>query len=100
MLIHSVYFWLRADADPAQAARFHEGLARLSRIPDVEAAHYGRPEVTAKRAVIDDSYTWALIVTFADVAAHDRYQDHADHHAFLEDFKETWDRVQVYDVRV
>jgi hypothetical protein len=100
MLIHSVYFWFKADADPALVARFEAGLQRLTAIPDIQAAHFGRPETTPKRPVIDDSYSWALIETFPDLAAHDRYQAHELHQQFLEEFSGTWQRVQVYDVRV
>ena len=100
MLIHSVYFWFKADADPAVVARFEEGLRRLTAIPDIETAHFGRPETTPKRSVIDDSYAWGLIETFADLAAHDRYQEHEIHEQFLREFSSSWERVQVYDVRV
>lgn len=100
MLIHSVYFWFKPDADPRVVAGFEEGLRRLTAIPDIQAAHFGRPEATPRRAVIDDSYGWALIVTFADLAAHDRYQAHELHEQFLNEFSSSWQRVQVYDVRV
>jgi hypothetical protein len=100
MLIHSVYFWFKADADPAVVARFQEGLRELTAIPDIEAAYFGRPETTPRRPVIDDSYAWALIEIFPDLAAHDRYQAHELHQRFLQEFSETWQKVQVYDVRV
>lgn len=100
MLIHSVYFWFKADADPAVVARFEGGLKRLCQIPDVQSGHYGRPATTPQRPVIDDSYAWALIATFADVAAHDRYQEHPVHHAFVDEFKATWESVRVYDAGV
>jgi hypothetical protein len=100
MLVHSVYFWLKPDAEPSLAGRFEAGLKRLTTIPDVRSAHYGRPEATPKRPVIDDSYSWALIAVFDDVAAHDRYQTHALHRDFVEEFRPIWERVQVYDVRV
>jgi hypothetical protein len=100
MLIHSVYFWFKPDADAALVGRFEQGLARLTTIPDIQTAYFGRPEKTPKRAVIDDSYAWALIETFADIEAHDRYQAHPIHEQFLEDFADSWQKVQVYDVRV
>jgi hypothetical protein len=100
MLIHSVYFWFKPDADPAVVARFEAGLRELTAIPDIQTAHFGRPEATPKRPVIDDSYAWALVETFADLAAHDRYQEHALHQQFLREFSGTWQKVQVYDVRV
>jgi hypothetical protein len=100
MLIHSVYFWFKPDADAAVVARFEEGLRRLTTIPDIQTVHFGRPETTPKRPVIDDSYAWALIETFEDLAAHDRYQAHDIHHQFLQEFSGAWQKVQVYDVRV
>jgi hypothetical protein len=100
MLIHSVYFWFKPDADPAVVARFEEGLRRLTAIPDIQTAHIGRPETTPRRPVIDDSYAWALIEIFPDLAAHDRYQVHEIHQRFLQEFSGSWQKVQVYDVRV
>jgi len=100
MLIHSVYFWFRPDADAGLVARFEAGLARLTTIPEIQTAYIGRPEVTPKRAVIDDTYAWALIETFADTEAHDRYQAHPIHQEFVSQFANSWGKVQVYDVRV
>jgi len=99
VLVHSVYFWFKPDAEPAVVAAFEAGLKRLTTIPDVMSAHFGRPETTPKRAVVDDSYAWALVAVFSDLAAHDRYQEHAIHLQFLREFSGSWQRVQVYDVR-
>jgi hypothetical protein len=99
MLIHSVYFWFKPSADPAIVGRFQAGLERLATIPDVKSVQIGRPEATPKRPVIDDSYAWALIATFDDIAGHDRYQDHPIHHEFVAEFGPVWQKVQVYDIR-
>jgi quinol monooxygenase YgiN len=99
MLVHSVYFWFKPDADLALVAAFDAGLKRLASIPGIVTAYIGRPETTPKRAVVDDSYAWALVEVFADLAAHDRYQDHPIHQEFLREFSGSWQRVQVYDVR-
>jgi hypothetical protein len=98
MLIHSVYFWFKSDADPALVARFEDGLTRLATIPDIQTAHFGRPEATPQRPVIDDTYAWALIDTFADIDAHERYQAHPIHQEFVSEFAPAWQKVQVYDV--
>ena len=42
----------------------------------------GKPAGT-DRAVVDNSYAVALLVEFADSSAHDVYQDHPDHKAFI-----------------
>jgi Stress responsive A/B Barrel Domain len=100
MLIHSVYFWFKSDADPKLVAEFAEGLRRLCTIPQIKQAHFGRPEQTPPRPVIDQSYAWGLVEHFESLADHDAYQDHPLHLEFLDRFKKTWERVQVYDVRV
>jgi len=100
MLIHSVYFWFKTDADPALVADFEQGLRRLCTIPQIKQAYIGPPEQTPPRPVIDQSYAWALIVHFDGLADHDAYQEHPLHVEFLERFEKTWARVQVYDARV
>ena len=99
MLIHSVYFWFKSDAEPTVVEAFGAGLQRLSSIPEVRQAYFGRPEATPERTVVDNSYAWALIAVFSDLAGHDRYQEHPLHKDFLRDFSASWQRVQVYDVR-
>jgi hypothetical protein len=47
--------------------------------------------------VVDTTYDVGLTVVLKDVAAHDAYQDHPIHHAFVDHFKEYWERVQIYD---
>jgi hypothetical protein len=100
MLIHSVYFWFKPDADAQVVARFEDGLRRLVTIPEVREAYFGPPEAVPARAVVDQSYAWALVERFDSVADHDAYQAHPIHEEFLETFKPTWDRVQVFDVHV
>jgi hypothetical protein len=102
-------FFLTVPSELSDAARidgcselgiFEEGLRRLTAIPDIQTAHFGRPAATPPRPVIDDSYAWALIETFHDLAAHDRYQAHEIPRQFLQEFSSSWQKVQVYDVRV
>ncbi len=94
MLIHSVFFWLKAGVD---RTAFRHEVDKLAGIPGLVACHIGVPAKTAKRPVIDDSYDVALTVVMRDLATHDAYQEHPLHLAFLAACKERWDRVQVYD---
>jgi len=100
MLIHSVYFWFKPDADPTLVEAFEAGLKQLVSIPQIRQAYFGRPEATPKRDVIDDSYTWSLVEFFSSLEDHDLYQEHPLHLDFLSKFAASWQRVQVYDVRV
>jgi hypothetical protein len=97
MLIHSVYFWLRPELSDAQRTEFRRGLESLRAIEVAEQVHIGSPAPTAKRPVIDDTYSFALVVVCKDVAAHDGYQVDPRHKAFVDKFKSYWSRVQIYD---
>jgi len=94
---HNVFFWLRDGAEAADARRLADGCkSHLTGIPGVLRLTVGFPAGT-DRGVVDNSYSVALLVEFADAAAHDVYQDHADHLRFIEDCSQFWRRVQVYD---
>lgn len=90
---HNVFFWLRGS----DASRLAAGCAtHLTGIPGVLRLTVGFPAGT-ERGVVDNSYGVALLVEFADAAAHDMYQDHPDHLRFIEECSQFWSRVQVYD---
>jgi hypothetical protein len=97
MLVHTVYFWLKPELTDAQRTEFRGGVETLRGIDVVEAVYVGSPAGTAKRPVIDDSYSVALTVLCRDVAAQNTYQVHPIHLAFVENFKTFWTRVQIYD---
>lgn len=97
MLVHTVYFWLKPELTAAQRADFRRGVESLAGIKAIAAAYIGAPAQTAKRPIIDDSYSVALTVICRDVAAHDAYQVDPIHLAFVERFKTYWVRVQIYD---
>ena len=97
-LLHMVYFWLREEGQqPNDAQTLIDGIKRnLPQIPGVLRLEVGEP-ATTPRDVVDHSYGVALLVEFADEAAHDVYQDHPDHLVFIEECHSLWSRVQVYD---
>jgi hypothetical protein len=49
------------------------------------------------RSVVDNSFGVSLHIEFANAADHDVYQDHPDHHRFIEECSPLWERVVVYD---
>ena len=97
MLIHNVFFWLKPDLSVDQVAQFREGLESLKTIEAAEAVYVGTPAAVADRPVLDKSYHFCLTVALADVAAHDAYQADPIHQNFIGSFKESWEKVQVYD---
>jgi hypothetical protein len=97
MLVHNVFFWLRKDLDGAQVTEFRMGLESLKGIEHAEAVYVGSPASVAERPVLDNSYDFCLTVILKDVAAHDAYQIHPTHQAFIAAHKELWKKVKVYD---
>ena len=96
MFIHAVYFWLRDDLSPGERQQFVDGVRSLATIETVRHGYIGTPAPT-DRPIIDRSYSYALVVAFADQAAHDVYQVHPVHDRCREECAPLWTRVQIYD---
>lgn len=96
MLIHTVYFWIKKDLSDERRAAFVRGVDSLAGIECAEAVYIGTPAATA-RPVIDRTYDIGLTVLLKDMAAHDAYQIDPLHVAFLDSFRDDWERVVIYD---
>jgi hypothetical protein len=95
MHVHNVYFWLD---DGVADAPFENGLKALSEDPNVRSSFFGRPAST-NRDVVENGYTYGLVLVFDNLAAHDAYQAGAAHLRFLNDHADTWNRVVVHDIQ-
>jgi len=73
-----------------------KGLKALSEVSSIYRVYYGPPAMSP-RDVVDNSYDFALVCHFRDAAAEQAYQVDPIHLKFIEDYKDLWDRVQVYD---
>ena len=96
MIAHHVLFWLTADTTDTQKGAFLAGLKSLAQIEVVKHFHVGTPAAIS-RAVVDDTYTFSLLIFLEDLAAHDTYQTHDIHQAFLGSFKAHFEKVVIYD---
>lgn len=96
MIAHHVLFWLKDDSSEEQKNAFRKGLQSLENIEVVKTFHIGTP-APIERAVVDVTYTFSLILFFEDLAAHDVYQVHSLHKAFLDEFRVLFEKVIIYD---
>ena len=96
MIAHHVLFWLKADTTEEQKAAFKKSLQTLENIEFVKTFHIGTP-APIERAFVDITYTFSLILFFEDLAAHDVYQVHPLHKAFLDEFRVFFEKVIIYD---
>ena len=96
MIVHHVLFWLKADTTEEQKVAFRKSLETLEQVEVVKTFHLGTP-APIERAVVDITYTFSLLLIFEDMAAHDVYQVHPLHKAFLDEFKIYFEKVIIYD---
>lgn len=95
--IHTVLFWLKEPQNPQHRRDFEASITRfLNNSEHAGSWHVGTPAGTS-RPVIDSSYTYCLMVTFASASKHDLYQTEPAHLKFIDESGKLWERVQIYD---
>ncbi len=94
---HTVYFWLKNPDNPSDRKAFETSLrAFLDNSAYAKTQFIGKPP-KASRDVVDGSFTYSLIVTFASAEAQQLYQDEPPHKRFVEESSGLWRKVIVYD---
>jgi len=96
-LMHTVYFWTKEGLSEADEKSLVEGCKSLAKIESVSRLRMGKPAPSEARDVVDHSYSYALNVEFVDNAAQEAYQIDPIHLQFIEDHKDKWTKVIVYD---
>jgi hypothetical protein len=94
---HMVYFQLK-DASPAEKKKLVEACKKF--LKDHDGVVYFSAGVIAdelKRDVNDREWDVALHLVFRDKASHDKYQDPKTHKQFIEENKDNWKKVRVFD---
>lgn len=94
---HTVLIWLKNPESQEDRAKIEAGMKKL--IADskyIKSAHLGTPAGT-DRPIVDNSYTYCLIVTFEDRAAQDKYQVETAHKTFLAECAHLWSKGLIYD---
>ena len=94
---HIVLFWLKNPDNQLERKEFESSLETFIKNSEyVKSMHFGSPANT-NRSVIDNTYTYCLIVTFTSKEKQDKYQDEQGHKKFISESEELWDKVTVYD---
>ena len=96
IFVHHVFFWLHEPQNPEARKTFEKGLQGLLKIEEIQEYHLGIPAET-DREVVDNSYTYSLLLIIRDKADHDSYQKHPIHLRFIDECGKLWKRIQVYD---
>lgn len=95
---HTVLFWLKDPENPEVRKKFEaEAKQLIATSKYAHFGHFGKPADT-DRPVVDNSYTYSMIVTYESQEDHDAYQVEDAHKHFLEQCKPLWEKVLIYDV--
>src|SRR5690606_32973011 len=96
-LAHIVYFKLK-DSSPASREKLVAACQKY--LSGHEGTVYFSVGVLAEefqRDVNDRDFDVALNLVFENKAAHDKYQEHPRHTKFIEENRDTWAKVRVFD---
>ncbi|MEE9461802.1 MAG: Dabb family protein [Bacteroidales bacterium] len=94
--VHAVFFWLINEDDKTKKAFLTELRKFIDHVDMIKSQHIGTPAGT-DRPVIDNSWTFSLILSFDSKKEQDEYQEHQLHKDFIANASSLWDKVLVYD---
>jgi hypothetical protein len=95
--LHSVYFWLEKPNNVNDREAFENHLTKfIDKSLYVKSKFIGTV-APSERDVVDSSYTYALVLTFASKEDQDKYQTEPVHLKFIEDAQHLWKKVVIYD---
>ena len=94
---HVVYFWLNNPENEQDRKDFETSLKKfLNNSMYAQTKFIGVPANTP-REVVDNSYTYSLILTFPSKELQEKYQNEPAHQTFIEEASHLWEKVKVYD---
>ncbi len=94
---HVVYFWLKNPDSAVDCLKFETSVKNF-----IESSQYAKTRFIgvapkATRDVVDDSFTYSLILSFESSEAQIKYQAEPAHDIFVAECKDLWAKVIVYD---
>ena len=96
-LVHNVFFSLK-DASGESKKKFIAACKKyLTKHPGEVYFAVGPIASELERPVNDVNFDICLTIVFEDRAAHDKYADAKRHLAFIEENKDSWKKVRVFD---
>ena len=99
-IAHMVYFSLNDNSPKAQQKLLDACQKYLSKHPGTVYYSAGTLAKDLKRPVNDMDFDVALHLVFENRAAHDQYQDAPRHKQFIDENKDNWKKVRVFDALV
>ena len=96
MFVHSVFFYLKKELSEEQRQKFFSGVETLKTVQPHVKILTGTPADTDRPIVLKD-YDYGLTCIFENIEDHDKYQVDPVHLEFVDNHKNDWDKVVIYD---
>lgn len=97
VIAHYVLFWLNDGLSEQDINDFANFFEELKSIPEIKSLHYGRAAATHARDVVDNSFTYNLLVFFDSMDKINAYETHPTHLAAIDKYSKFWNKVVVHD---
>jgi hypothetical protein len=95
--VHTVYFWLKDPQNMQDRTAIEGSLKKfMQNSKYAQTKFVGKPP-KATRDIVDDSFTYALVLTFSSAEEQEKYQKEEAHLIFIEESQDLWEKVLVYD---
>lgn len=97
MVVHNVYFSLKDNSPEAKQKLVAACRKYLTDHPGTVFFAAGVLSEELNRPVNDRDFDVGLHIVFKNKAAHDKYQDDPRHIKFIEEMRDNWKKVRVFD---
>ncbi len=96
--VHHVFFWLKDTKNKKDHDQLLAALKGLGKIEYIKMVHIGSPSINDfDKPVTDASYSFSVMIVFNSKAEEEKYLVHPLHKKFIDDNKNLWSKVVVYD---
>ncbi|GAA0720917.1 hypothetical protein GCM10009430_21600 [Aquimarina litoralis] len=95
--VHSVYIWLKNPNNQEDRKQFEVALDKFLKTSKYAKTNFVGTPAGTDREVVDNTYTYNIVVTFSSKEEQDLYQKEDAHLLFIEEASSLWNKVQIYD---
>jgi len=97
--VHTVYFWLKNPENIQERTAIEASLKKFMQNSKYAQTKFVGTPPKATRDIVDDSFTYSLVLTFSSAEEQEKYQKEEAHLIFIEESQDLWKKVVVYDSR-
>lgn len=94
---HFLLFWLKPELSAKEVEDFTGFFEILKGLPYVKSIQWGKPANSTPRKVVDNSFTYNLVIQFSSLEDLEAYGKLPTHLNAIKKYSVFWDRMIVHD---